>query len=176
MECGHGPASHQRRRKSALSLATAFHLKVLPFPLSSRAADSRFASRERNDKACAPLQYRRVKSKGAPGLAFETWDPPNQFPLETPTLLFVIRSEAEGSAVPQTLPGNTESRLATNLSSRPERSVVERSAVVFDLTGFGQGFLRAKRKAAGDGNKLVAGSYAVFTEAHLEDASDGGHE
>jgi hypothetical protein len=31
---------------------------------------------------------------GAPGLAFETWDPSNQFPLETPTLLFVIRSEA----------------------------------------------------------------------------------
>jgi hypothetical protein len=49
---------------------------------------------------------------------------------------FVIPSEAdlsrravEGSAVPQTLPGNTESRPATNLSSRPERSAVERSAV-----------------------------------------------
>jgi hypothetical protein len=27
-----------------------------------------------------PLQYRGVKSKGAPGLAFETWDPSNQFP------------------------------------------------------------------------------------------------
>jgi hypothetical protein len=36
----------------------------------------------------------KVKSKGAPGLAFETWDPSNQFPLETPTLLFVIRREA----------------------------------------------------------------------------------
>jgi hypothetical protein len=47
----------------------------------------------------------RVKSKGAPGLAFETWDPSNQFPLETPTLLFVIRSEAEGSAVLPTLTG-----------------------------------------------------------------------
>jgi hypothetical protein len=35
---------------------------------------------------------------GAPGLAFETWDLSNQFPLEAPTLLFVIRSEAEGSA------------------------------------------------------------------------------
>ncbi len=44
----------------------------------------------------SPLQYRRVKSKGAPGLAFETWDPSNQLPLETPTLLFVIWSEAEG--------------------------------------------------------------------------------
>jgi hypothetical protein len=43
---------------------------------------------------------------GAPGLAFETWDPSNQFPLETLILLFVIGSEAdlsrravEGSAV-----------------------------------------------------------------------------
>ena len=103
--------------------------------------------------------------------------------LNRSSALCVIRSEAdlsrravEGSAVPQTLPGNTESRLATNLSSRPERSVVERSAVVFDLTGFGQGFLRAKRKAAGDGNKLVAGSYTLFTDALLEDAADGGHE
>ena len=41
---------------------------------------------------------RRKQSMGAPGLAFETWDPCNQFPLETPTLLFVIRSEAEGPA------------------------------------------------------------------------------
>jgi hypothetical protein len=46
-----------------------------------------------------PPQYRRVKPMGAPGLAFETWDPSNQFPLETPTFLFVIPSEAEGSAV-----------------------------------------------------------------------------
>jgi hypothetical protein len=36
---------------------------------------------------------------GAPGLAFETWDPSNQFPLEAPTFLFVIRSAAEGPAV-----------------------------------------------------------------------------
>jgi hypothetical protein len=35
---------------------------------------------------------RRVKPLGAPGLAFETWDPSNQFLLETPTLHFVIRS------------------------------------------------------------------------------------
>jgi hypothetical protein len=41
-------------------------------------------------------------SKGAPGLAFETWDPSNQFPLETPILLFVIPSEAEGPAVRST--------------------------------------------------------------------------
>jgi hypothetical protein len=37
-------------------------------------------------------------------------------------LLFVIPSAAEGSAVPRTFPGNTESRSATNLSSRPERT------------------------------------------------------
>jgi hypothetical protein len=49
-----------------------------------------------------------VKPKGAPGLAFETWDPSNQFPLETPTLLFVIRSEAEGSAVSLSLATEAE--------------------------------------------------------------------
>ena len=36
---------------------------------------------------------------------------------------------AEGSAVPRTPPGNGESRPQTELSSRPERSVVERSGV-----------------------------------------------
>src|ERR1700722_8118642 len=52
------------------------------------------------------LQHRRVKSKGAPGLAFETWDPSNQFPLETLTLLFVIRSEGICSA-PSVCPAPT---------------------------------------------------------------------
>jgi hypothetical protein len=42
---------------------------------------------------------------GAPGLAFETWDPSNQFPLETPTFPFVIPSETEGSAVSADLSG-----------------------------------------------------------------------
>jgi hypothetical protein len=52
------------------------------------------------------------------------------------TLPFVIPSEAEGSAVPRTSPGNAESRPATNLSSRPERSAVERSAVsLFQFRG-----------------------------------------
>jgi hypothetical protein len=71
---------------------------------------SRLAESESGEKrqSLYPLQHRRVKSKGAPGLAFETWDPSNQFPLETPTLLFVIRSEAEGSAVPRTSPGNAK--------------------------------------------------------------------
>jgi hypothetical protein len=49
------------------------------------AADSlkrvRRVGRER--QSLCPLQKRRVKSKGAPGLAFETWDPSNQFLLET---------------------------------------------------------------------------------------------
>jgi oxalate decarboxylase len=39
------------------------------------------------------------------------------------------RAEAEGSAVPRTFPGNAEFYAQTKLSSRPERSAVERSAV-----------------------------------------------
>jgi hypothetical protein len=48
---------------------------------------------EAEGSAVRSMQYRRVRSKGAPGLAFETWDPSNQFPLETPTLFFVIPSD-----------------------------------------------------------------------------------
>src|SRR5271169_2882328 len=69
-------------------------MRAPPSPLSPRAAGSLRASRERNDKLVPS-----AASKGAPGLAFETWDPSNQFLLETPSLLFVIRSEAERSAV-----------------------------------------------------------------------------
>jgi hypothetical protein len=98
---------------------------------SSRLAE---ASRERDDKACALCKYRRVKPRGAPGLAFETWDPSNQFLLETPTHRFVIRDEAEGSAVPRTFRGNAQLYPQTELSSRPERSGVERSAVLFIST------------------------------------------
>ncbi len=71
---------------------------------------------------------------GAPGLAFETWDPPSQGSSKsrdvtpgakqcnentlgpatpfhvTTTLSFVIPSEAEGSAVPRTIPGNVFDR------------------------------------------------------------------
>src|SRR5450631_2999958 len=47
----------------------------------------------------------------------------------TATLPFVIPSEAEGSAVPRTSRGNAEHDPQTELSSRPERSAVERSAV-----------------------------------------------
>ena len=47
----------------------------------------------------------------------------------TATLPFVIPSEAEGSAVPRTSRGNAEHYPQTELSSRPERSAVERSAV-----------------------------------------------
>jgi hypothetical protein len=43
------------------------------------------------------------------GLAFETWDPSHQFPLETPTFLFVIRSR----------PGNLRSALPRTMSIRP---------------------------------------------------------
>jgi hypothetical protein len=38
------------------------------------------------------------------------------------TLSFVIPSEAEGSAVPRTSPGNPELYARTDLSSRPERT------------------------------------------------------
>jgi hypothetical protein len=48
-------------------------------------------------------------------------------------LSFVIPSVAEGSAVQGTSPGNANSYSQTKLSSRPERSVVERSAVFFRL-------------------------------------------
>jgi hypothetical protein len=54
-------------------------------------------------QSLCPLQSRRVKPKGAPGLAFETWDPSNQFPLETPTPLFVI-PEPQTSSKPQPFP------------------------------------------------------------------------
>src|ERR1700733_6517972 len=52
----------------------------------------------------------------------------------TVALSFVIPSEAEGSAVPRTFRGNAESYAQKELSSRPERSVVERSAVFFYLS------------------------------------------
>jgi hypothetical protein len=72
---------------------------------------------------------------GAPGLAFETWDPSNQFTLETPTLLFVIRSVAdlsrlprravgpavEGSAVQRAFRRDTEFYPQTKFSSRLPR-------------------------------------------------------
>jgi hypothetical protein len=68
--------------------------------LSSRAADSLESESGEKRQSLYPLQLRRVKSKGAPGLAFETWDPSNQFPLKTPTLFFVIRSAAEQPPFP----------------------------------------------------------------------------
>ncbi len=46
-------------------------------------------------------------------------------------LSFVIPSEAEGSAVLRTFRGNAKFYPQTELSSRPERSVVERSAFSF---------------------------------------------
>jgi hypothetical protein len=46
------------------------------------------------------------------------------------TLSFVIPSEAEGSAVQRTFLGSGQVYPQTELSSRPERSVVERSAVL----------------------------------------------
>jgi hypothetical protein len=46
-------------------------------------------------QSLCPLQYPRAKSKGAPGLAFETWDPSNQFLLKTPTLLLSLGAKPD---------------------------------------------------------------------------------
>jgi hypothetical protein len=48
---------------------------------------------------------------------------------KTATLSFVIPSEAEGPAVPRTIRGSAEHDPQPELSSRPERSAVERPAV-----------------------------------------------
>ncbi len=74
--------------------------------------------------ACDPYE-RRVQSNDH---SFMEASPP-----------FVIPSEAEGSAVPRTFPGNAESGHPTNLSSRPERSAVERSAVFYTYRGKSNG-------------------------------------
>ena len=62
----------------------------LLFVIPSEADSLRRVGREMTK--LVPSQYRRAKSKGAPGLAFETWDPSSRFLLETPSLLFVIPS------------------------------------------------------------------------------------
>jgi hypothetical protein len=46
-----------------------------------------------------PSAISKGEIEGCPRSRFETWDPSNQFLLETPSLLFVIPSEGEGSAV-----------------------------------------------------------------------------
>jgi hypothetical protein len=80
-----------------------------PTKPSSRAADSlKRVGREMTKHV--PSAISRVKSKGAPGLAFETWDPSNQFPLETPTLLFVILSEALRRSIANTELNGAESK------------------------------------------------------------------
>ena len=57
------------------------------------------------------------------GLAFETWDPSNQFLLETPALLFAIRSAAEGPAVPRVVVAPYSVRKAcTGLIDAPRRA------------------------------------------------------
>jgi hypothetical protein len=65
-----------------------------PLPVLSQAADSlKRVGREMTKHV--PSAISKGEIEGIPGLAFETWDPSNQFPLETPTRLFVIRSAAE---------------------------------------------------------------------------------
>src|SRR5450631_2753609 len=74
-------------------------------------------------------------AKGAPGLAFETWDPSNQFPLETPILLFVIPTGAEGPAVPQTPRGDVFRQSVPGFPATQHRTGPRvRSAVSFRLS------------------------------------------
>jgi hypothetical protein len=88
-----------------------FHLGLRAF------AATNLSSRPAESWAWGPTKV--MKNASSPATTFQV----------TTTLPFVIPSEAEGSAVLRTSPGNAESRPATNLSSRPERSAVERSAV-----------------------------------------------
>jgi hypothetical protein len=53
---------------------------------------------------------------------------------ENVALSFVIPSEAEGSAVPRTLPGKVEYYAQTELSSRPERTRISCRAALDRLT------------------------------------------
>jgi hypothetical protein len=54
---------------------------------------------------------------GAPGLAFETWDPSNQFPLETPTPSLSSRAERRDL---QCFPWEHSCAVPTELPSRPK--------------------------------------------------------
>ena len=103
-----------------------------------------------------PLQHRRVKSKGAPGLAFETWDPQTNShwkhhpplchprsepgfptsPLSPATSYVVLLKEnhmelTEAATLDRKSGGAEGSAVPRTLRGyvfRPERSVVERSA------------------------------------------------
>jgi hypothetical protein len=104
--------------------------------------------------ACAPFSQ---------GKAHEV-RPRHQVPQE------IRGSEAEGSAVPRTSLGNVEHYPQTKLSSRPERSAVERSAVFrkpswFPLvfSGFvsGHDFSRAVKAATDEGFSPCGSSVRV---------------
>ena len=70
----------------------------------------------------------------------------------TVALSFVIPSEAEGSAVPRTFPGNTESRPATELSSRPERTRISCHAALDTATC--AAFVKESRMKIANATKL----------------------
>src|SRR6202035_1448567 len=67
-----------------------------------------------------PIRRKRVEGQGV------QWPHPAVCPAttfhENGVISFVIPSEAEGSAVPRTFPGNAEYYAQTELSSRPERT------------------------------------------------------
>jgi hypothetical protein len=82
----------------------------------------------------------------------------------TVALSFVIPSEAEGSAVPRTSPGSAEYYTQTKLSSRPGRSVVERSAVFFY---FSRRFL-SPHESVLDSSRSNSSNLIVFGRALLK--------
>jgi hypothetical protein len=86
------------------------------FRVSRRKYEVFAASRPKESWACGPPNA--IKKIGSATTPYGTAAPS-----------FVIPSKAEGSAVPRTFRGNAEFYLQTKLSSRPERSAVERSAV-----------------------------------------------
>src|SRR5271168_2096854 len=74
-----------------------------------------------------PVRCVGNKSKGAPGLAFETWDPCNRSPLETPLSPFVIPGVAEGSAVLST----SHQCRSPQMNCHPDRSVAQWRDLLF---------------------------------------------
>jgi hypothetical protein len=80
---------------------------------------------------CHPERTRISYFTTLTGATYVVLPKENHMQLTEAATLHRKSGEAEGSAVPRTFPGNAESHPATELSSRPERSEVERSAVSF---------------------------------------------
>ena len=142
----------RKRRGEAPSTVCLF---LSPSPLSSRPEES---------WACGPTYV----TKNASVRHHSLW---SRYPfLVIPPAPACRGSEAEGSAVPRTFRGNVEHDPQTKLSSRPERSAVERSAVSPKpswvpsvLSGFvsGHDFSRAIKPANEEGFSPCGSSVRV---------------